>query len=114
MGRPLPAERFRSLTSNDLPLTAVGSNPDMTFDYFMQRSYPASLRNVGSTQVPVRVWNNARKGTLGLPPPLKLESRHMTYTVSVRRNIQSNKQTASDIDLTKYVNFNNAIVLNYF
>jgi hypothetical protein len=39
-----------------------------------------SLRNVGgSTQVPVRAWNNARKGT----PPVKLERRQMTYTVSV-------------------------------
>jgi hypothetical protein len=35
-------------------------------------SYPASLQNVGgSTQVPVRTWNNARKGTWGLPPPVK-------------------------------------------
>jgi hypothetical protein len=55
--------------------------------------YPASLRNVGgSTQVPVRAWNNARKGTWGLPPPVKLERRDMTYTVSMWRKTQ-NKQT---------------------
>jgi hypothetical protein len=57
-------------------------------------SYPASLRNVGgSTLVPVRAWNNARKGTWGLPPPVNLERRHMTYIVSVWRKTQSNKQT---------------------
>jgi hypothetical protein len=38
---------------------------------------------VGSTQVPVRAWNNARKGTGGLPPQVKLERRQMSYTVSV-------------------------------
>jgi hypothetical protein len=58
-------------------------------------SYPASLRNVGgSTQAPVRAWNNARKGTWGLPQPVKLESRHMTYTVSMWRKTQWNKQTS--------------------
>jgi hypothetical protein len=41
--------------------------------------------------VPVRAWNNARKGTWGLPPPVKLERRDMTYTVSMWRKIQ-NKQ----------------------
>jgi hypothetical protein len=63
-------------------------------DSFMSGSYPASLRNVGgSTQVPVRAWNNARKGTWGLPPPVKLERRDMTYyTVSMWRKTQ-NKQT---------------------
>jgi hypothetical protein len=34
----------------------------------MWGSYPASLQNVdGSTHVPVRAWNNARKGIQGLP-----------------------------------------------
>jgi hypothetical protein len=43
-----------------------------------------SLQNVGgSTQVPVRAWNNAREGTWGLPPPVKLERRDMTVTVSM-------------------------------
>jgi hypothetical protein len=59
----------------------------------MWGSFPASLRNVGgSTQVPVRAWNNARKGTWGLPPIVKLERRNMTYTVSMWRKTQ-NKQT---------------------
>jgi hypothetical protein len=59
----------------------------------MWGSYPASLRNVnGSTQVPVRAWNNARKGTWGLPPPVKLERRNITYTVLMWCKTQ-NKQT---------------------
>jgi hypothetical protein len=49
----------------------------------------SSLRNVGgSTQVPARAWNNARIGTRGLPQPVKLERRRMTYTVSVWRQTQ--------------------------
>jgi hypothetical protein len=52
--------------------------------------YPASLRNVGcSTQVHVRSWNNAWKGTWGLPPRVKLERRDMTYTVSMWRKTQN-------------------------
>jgi hypothetical protein len=67
----------------------------------MWGSYPASLRNVGgSTQVPVRAWNNARKGTWGLPPPVKLERRDMTYTVSMWRKTQ-NKQTKTHKSNTK-------------
>jgi hypothetical protein len=60
--------------------------------------YPASLRNVGgSTQVAVRAWNNARKGTWGLPPPVKLERRQMTYTVPVwRKNLI--KQTYNQME----------------
>jgi hypothetical protein len=53
-------------------------------DSFMWGSYPAILQNEnGSTQVPVRAWNNAQKSIWGLPPPVKLECRHMTYTVLV-------------------------------
>jgi hypothetical protein len=86
------AEWLRSLTSNHLPLTKE-LNKIWILDSLMGGSYPASLRNVGgSTQVPVRAWNNARKGTWGLPPPVKLERRDMTYTVSMRRKTQ-NKQT---------------------
>jgi hypothetical protein len=33
-------------------------------------------------------WNNSRKGTRGLPPPVKLERRHMTSTVLVWRQTQ--------------------------
>jgi hypothetical protein len=42
----------------------------------------------GSTQVPVRAWNNAWKGIWSHPPPVKLERRQMTYTVSVWRQTQ--------------------------
>jgi predicted phosphoadenosine phosphosulfate sulfurtransferase len=87
------AEWLRSLTSNHLPLTVWVRIPTKTLDSFMWVSYPASIRNVSSsTQVPVRAWNNARKGTWGLPPPVKLERRDLTYTMSMWRKIQ-NKQT---------------------
>jgi hypothetical protein len=57
-------------------------------------SYPASLRNVGGyTQVLVRALYNDQRGTWSLPPPVKLERRHMTYTVSVWRKTQSNKRS---------------------
>jgi hypothetical protein len=61
----------------------------------MRGSFPASLRDVGgSTQLPIRALNNERKGTWGIPPPLKLERRDMTYTVSMWRKTQSKqKQT---------------------
>jgi hypothetical protein len=60
----------------------------------MSGSYLASLRNVGgSTQVPVRAWNNARKGAWGLSLPVKQERRHMIYNESVWRKTQLNKQT---------------------
>jgi hypothetical protein len=73
-----------------------------SLDSFMWESYPASLRNVcRSTQVPVRAWN-ARKSTWGLPPPVKLECRHMIFTVSVRRKTDSNKQNLESF-LTFYV-----------
>jgi hypothetical protein len=53
---------------------------------FMWGSYQASLWNVGgSIQVAVRAWNNARRSIWGLPPPVKLERRDMTYTVSMWR-----------------------------
>ena len=43
-------------------------------------------RNVGyTTQVPVRTSNNAHRGTWGLPPPVKLEIRHINFTVLVWR-----------------------------
>jgi hypothetical protein len=85
------AEWLRLLTSNHLPLTAVRI-PTGTLDCFMWGSYPASLRNVSvSTQVPVCAWNNVQKSTWGLPPPVRLERRHMTYTVSVWHKTQLNK-----------------------
>ena len=52
-------------------------------------SYPARLGNVGgSTQLPARTWNNARRGTCGLHSPVKRECRHITCTVLVRRKTQ--------------------------
>jgi hypothetical protein len=58
--------------------------------FFTMQFYPASLRNVGGyIQVPVRAWNNARKGTWGLPPPVKLERRNMTYSLSMWRKTQN-------------------------
>jgi hypothetical protein len=84
VGTPV-VEWIRSLTSNNLPLIALGSNSDRDFDFFnVRKHYPASLGNVGgSTQVPVRAWNNAQRGTLGLPPPVKLESRNILYCVGM-------------------------------
>jgi hypothetical protein len=54
------AEWLRSLTSDHLPLAAVGSNPDRDFG----GSYPASLRNVGgSTQMPLCAWKMRSSST---------------------------------------------------
>jgi hypothetical protein len=93
------AEWERSLTSNLLdfkPSPLLVRIPTGTFDSFTWGSYPASLLNVGgSTQVPIHAWNNARKGAWGLPSPVKLECRDMTYSVSMWRKIQ-NKQNHTD------------------
>jgi hypothetical protein len=58
----------RHIFLNKIHINVVGSNPDREFwFFFIWGSYPASLRNVGgSTQAPVRAWNNARKGAWGL------------------------------------------------
>ena len=59
-----------------------GFESQQGLDSFMWRSYPAILRNIGgSTQVPACAWNNAQRSTWGLPPPVKLESRHITVLV---------------------------------
>jgi hypothetical protein len=74
-----------------LALTAVGSNPYRDLDSFMWGTYPASLRKVGGpTELPIRAWNNAQRGTCGVPSWVKLERRGMTYTVSMWRETQSN------------------------
>jgi hypothetical protein len=73
VGRPWPSG-FKPLA----PHRCGFRIPTGTMDSFMWGSYPASVRNVvASTQVPVPAWNNARKGTWGLPPPVKLECRRM-------------------------------------
>ena len=57
-----------------------------TLDSFMWASYPASLRNIGgSTEAHARAWNNAQRGTWGLPPLLKLECYHIIFTVLVKK-----------------------------
>jgi hypothetical protein len=57
-------------------------------------SYQACYTNVGSsTRVAVRAWNNNWRGIASLPPPVKPESRHMHYTVSVRLKTQSINQS---------------------
>ena len=53
-------------------------------DSFIWGSYLASLGNVGgSIWVPTCAWINAQRITWGLPPTVKLECRHITWTVLV-------------------------------
>jgi hypothetical protein len=73
--------------------------PTGTLDSFMCGSYPASLRNIGgSTKVPVR----ARRGTWGLPSPVKLKRRQMTYSVSVWLKPQFNKQLKNQLNIITF------------
>ena len=64
---------------NHLPLTAVDLNPARGFGQCHARKLWC-----GSTKVPACAWNNAQRGTWGLPPPGKLESRHIAITELVR------------------------------
>ena len=54
--------------------------------YFLKRTYThCEFYYVGgSTQVPDS-FNNTRNSTWGLPQPVKLQSRHITFTLLVRR-----------------------------
>jgi hypothetical protein len=84
------AEWLRSLTSNYLPFTAVGLNPDRDIGFFH------SLWNISdSTQVPVPdcpfVTEIIQGRHRGLPLPVKMERCHMTYTVSVWRKSKPNQ-----------------------
>jgi hypothetical protein len=85
------AEWLRLSTSNHLSLTVVGLNPDRDL-WILSCEEAIQLANMerGSTQVPICAWNNERKSTWDLPPPLKLE-HHLTYTVSVWHKTQTNK-----------------------
>jgi hypothetical protein len=66
------AEWLRSLTWDHRFLTAVGSILTWVEIIHVRKPSWASLRKVGgSTQVPARPWNNAWRGTWGLPPPIK-------------------------------------------
>ena len=72
-------------------------------DFFMWRSYLASLQNVGcSTHVHSGIWNSAWRGIWGLSPPKKIERRHITSIelvwhilnhtkIKPTKNIQENK-----------------------
>ena len=44
---------------------------------------------------PACAWNNAQWSTQGLPPPVKMESRHITYTVLVWCKTQLKKYLKS-------------------
>ena len=60
-------------------------SPTGTLDSFILGSYLVSLWNISeSTQVLVCALNKAWNGTWGLPPPVKLESPHITFTMLVR------------------------------
>ena len=69
------AEWLESLTSNHLPLTAVGSIPGQTGNKIFHVRKPSSWLTVGRWFYPGARsgMNNARRGTWGLPPPSKLE-----------------------------------------
>ena len=60
--------------------------------YCMWGSDLVSLRIVGgSSWVPTHAWNNAERGNWGLPPAVKLESCHITFTVLVGCETQPKK-----------------------
>jgi hypothetical protein len=65
---------------------ALGSNHDTDFGFFHVRNLFVGC----STRLSVCAWNNARKGTICLPSSVKLENRHMTYTLLVRCKDQPN------------------------
>ena len=69
------AEWLESLTSNHLPLTAVGSIPGLTGSKIFHVRKPSSWLTVGRWFYPGARsgMNNVRRGTWGLPPPSKLE-----------------------------------------
>ena len=72
-----------------------------TLDFFMWGSYPANLWNVcGSSHV----WNTVWRGIWGFPPPVKLESRHITCTVLVWNKTQPNKKSIYIIMLNLFQN----------
>ena len=63
---------------------------DIYLGFFHARKLPSKVRErpYVSTQVSARAWNNARRGTRGLPTPVKLASCHITFTVLLRRITQ--------------------------
>jgi hypothetical protein len=80
------ADWLRSLASNLLPLTSVGSYRASVFGLFLWECYPASTRNIGgSTWVATCAIKNVQRGIECLPSLVKLESRHMTSNMVLRR-----------------------------
>ena len=75
-----------------LPFAVVGLNSSRTLDSFIWGNYPAKLRDICcSTHVPICAWNNSGWGVIwGLPPPVRLESRHITLQCWF--NIKSNQK----------------------
>jgi hypothetical protein len=43
----------------------------------------------------VFAWNNARRDTWGLRPPVRLKSRHMTFTVLTQGKTQTQKNSCT-------------------
>ena len=77
-----------------------------TFDSFMLVSYPASLQKVGgSSEVHAHAWNNAWRGTWGLPPSVKAWKSPYDLN-SVGATLNPTKQTALNflIALLMYMN----------
>lgn len=72
------AEWLQSLTSNHLPLINVGSKPHLRRRILHVRKPSSWLTEGQWFYLGARSsWNYVRRGTWGLPSPLKLGSRHM-------------------------------------
>jgi hypothetical protein len=72
----------RSLTSNNLPVTVVGSSRAGVVGFYSEEAIQLAYRMlVGGSRCPFVAEIMHKVGTWGLSPPLKLESRHITYTV---------------------------------
>jgi hypothetical protein len=89
------AKWLRFLTSNHLPLTAVGSDPTGTLNSFMWGSYPASLWNASLVlircQFVLEIMHGG--GSWGLPSPV-----NMTYNRFVRLKTEQKKNINFFVD----------------
>ena len=77
------SECLKSLTHLLVLLVIVGSNPAREFGFIHEE---AIQRDYGTSEVLLRCPLMP-----GLPPPVKLESCHITFTVLVRRKTQPPK-----------------------
>ena len=92
MGHPWP-NKVVDLDSLASHLTWGFEMQPGTLDSFMWGSYLAWFWNIsGSTQVQACAWNTAWSGLWGLPPPVKLDSHHISFTVFVWRKTQPKKK----------------------